>query len=96
MAALDFLIERGLSAKRIGVRIRISPRTKVTDEVSRYVKQNRLTLLAELDSGDGIERRCAWTVLVPGYRPFTMVGEPITRDEAVADVRGRWPDATIK
>ena len=96
MAALDFLIERGLSAKRIGVRIRISPRTKVTDEVSRYVKQNRLTLLAELDSGDGIERRCAWTVLVPGYRPFTMMGEPITRAEALEDVRGRWPDAKIK
>jgi hypothetical protein len=96
MAALDFLIERGLTAKRIGVRIRISPRTKVTDEVSRYVKQNRLTLLAELDSGDGLERRCAWTVLVPGYRPFTMVGEPITRAEALADVRGRWPSAEIQ
>ena len=96
MAALDFLTDRGLTAKRTGMRIRISPRVKVTDEVARYVKQNRLTLLAELDSGDGIERRCAWTVLVPGYQPFTMIGEPITRDEALVDVRGRWPDADLK
>lgn len=96
MAALDFLLDRGLSAKRTGMRIRISPRVKVTDEVSRYVKLNRLTLLAELDSGDGIERSCAWTVLVPGYPPFPMIGsEPITRVEALADVRGRWPDAEL-
>ena len=96
MAALDYLIDRGLSAKRVGMRVRISPRVKVTEEVSRYVKQNRLTLLAELTADDGLERRCAWTVLVPGYPPFTMAGEPVTRAEALADVRGRWPDADLK
>lgn len=95
MAALDYLIERGLTAKRVGMRVRISPRVKVTEEVSRYVKQNRLTLLAELTADDGLERRCGWTVIVPGYRPFTMIGEPITRAEALADVRGRWPDGDI-
>ena len=95
MAALDFLIERGLSAKRVGMRVRISPRVKVTDEVSRYVKQNRLTLLAELTADDGIERRCAWKVVIPGYPPFTMMSEPITRDEALSDVRGRWPDGDV-
>lgn len=95
MAALDYLIKRGLSAKRVGVRVRISPRVKVTDEVARYVKQNRLTLLAELAANDGLERRCAWTVLVPSYPPFTMAGEPCTRAEALADVRGRWPDADL-
>ncbi|MDQ3201200.1 MAG: hypothetical protein M3Q94_03375 [Pseudomonadota bacterium] len=95
MAALDFLIDRGLSAKRVGMRVRISPRVKVTDEVSRYVKQNRLTLLAELTADDGVERRCAWTALVPGYQPFTMIGEPVTRAEALADVRGRWPDGDV-
>lgn len=95
MAALDFLIDRGLSAKRVGMRVRISPRVKVTDEIAKYVKQNRLTLLAELTADDGLERRCAWTVLVPGYLPFTMAGEPVTRDEALADVRGRWPDGDL-
>lgn len=96
MAALDFLIERGLSAKRVGMRVRISPRARVTYEVGEYVKRNRLTLLAELTANDGVERRCGWTVLVPGYPPFTMVGEPITWAEALANVRGRWPDADIK
>lgn len=97
MAALDFLTDRGLTAKRTGMRIRISPRVKVDDEVSRFVKLNRLTLLAELDSGDGIERRCAWTVIVPGYPPFPMISpEPITHIEALADVCGRWPNADLK
>ncbi|KPB72508.1 hypothetical protein ACKUFS_20880 [Pseudomonas cannabina] len=96
MAALDYLIERGISAKRVGMRVRISPRAKVTEEVSRYVKQNRLRLLAELTADDGVERRCAWIVVVPGHQPFTMIDEPITRDEALADVHGRWPNAELK
>lgn len=96
MAALDYLIERGLTAQRSGTRIRISPRVRVTEEVSRFVKLNRLALLAELDSGDGMERRSAWSVLVPGHKPFPMISpSPLTRDEALADVRGRWPDAEL-
>lgn len=97
MAALDYLAQRGLTAKRSGTRIRISPRVKVTEEVSRFVKLNRLALLAELDSGDGMERRCAWSVLIHGHKPFPMISPtPLTRDEALADVRGRWPNADLK
>lgn len=97
MAALDYLAQHGLTAKRSGTRIRISPRVKVTEEVSRFVKLNRLALLAELDSGDGMERRCAWSVLIHGHKPFPMISPtPLTRDEALADVRGRWPNAELK
>lgn len=41
-------------------------------------------------------KRSAWTVLVPGEKPFTMAGgEPMTRDEALAAARIIWPDAQI-
>ena len=39
--------------------------------------------------------RAAWKVIIPGYRPFTLAGEPITRDQALAIVRSIWPDAEI-
>lgn len=96
MSALDFLTERGLSARRHGMRVRVSPRAKITDEVRRYVIRNRLVLLVELESGDGLERRCCWSVVLPGHRPFTMISEPITYDEALADIQSRWPGATIQ
>lgn len=96
MAAIDYLTERGFTAVKHGMRVRISPASRLTDDVRKYVKANRLTLLAELAANDGLERRCAWTVLVPGYRPFTMIGEPVTREEALADARDRWPAADLK
>lgn len=71
------------------------PASKLTDDVRKYMKAHRLALLAELAANDGLERRCNWTVLVPGCRPFTMISEPITRDEALADVRVRWPGAKV-
>ncbi|MDP9557853.1 UNVERIFIED_ORG: hypothetical protein J2W65_003501 [Pseudomonas parafulva] len=95
MAALDYLLERGFTAKKQGMRVRISPASKLTDDVRKYVKAHRLALLAELAANDGLERRCNWSVLVPGCRPFTMISEPITRDEALADVRVRWPGAEV-
>lgn len=96
MAAIDFLIERGLRVRRAGLRVRVSPRAMVTDEVTRYVRLHRLEILSELSSNDGIERRCGWTVTVPGYRPFTMISpDPLTHAEALADVRCRWPGAEV-
>lgn len=95
MAAIDYLMERGFTAKKQGMRVRVSPASKLTDDVRKYIKANRLVLLAELTANDGIERRCYWVVIVPGWRPFTMIGEPITRAEALAEVRSRWPGGDI-
>lgn len=96
MAAIDYLVERGFTAKKQGMRVRVSPASKLTDYVRKYIKANRLALLAELAANDGLERRCYWVVTVPGWRPFTMIGQPITYAEAIEDVRGRWPGATVK
>ncbi|VVP53041.1 hypothetical protein [Pseudomonas fluorescens] len=95
MAALAYLHSLGFAAKLNGKRVRISPASKLNDEVRTYIKNHRLELLAELASNDGIERRCHWRVVRDGKPLCTMIGEPVTRAEAMADVRGRWPDADL-
>lgn len=95
MAALDYLKDQGLTARRTGMRIRVSPLSKLTDEVRRYVKRNRLALIAELVADDGVERRCHWQVIRAGKPLCIMLGEPLSRDEALSEVRWRWPDADL-
>lgn len=95
MAAVDYLREQGLNVRKVGMRVVLGPRALVTDDILKYVKRYRLALLAELAANDGMERRCAWTVLVPGYRPFTMISAPVTEAEALYDAQARWPNATL-
>lgn len=96
MGAVDYLAQHGLSARKKGNRVVVSPRALVTDDLQKYIRAHRVELLAELAANDGIERRCAWSVLLPGRPPFPMINtEPLTRAEALADVRGRWPDADL-
>ncbi|AKA22733.1 hypothetical protein [Pseudomonas chlororaphis] len=95
-AAIDYLAQHGLSARKKGNRVVVSPRAMVTEDLKKYIRAHRLELLAELAANDGLERRCGWTVVLPGRKPFTMISEPITRDEALADVRCRWPDADVE
>ncbi|WP_349618075.1 hypothetical protein [Azotobacter salinestris] len=40
-------------------------------------------------------KRNAWTITRGGKPVCTMVGEPITHAEALAEARWRWPDADI-
>ncbi|MBV6753019.1 hypothetical protein KV580_22100 [Pseudomonas chlororaphis] len=96
MAAIDFLRERGFTATKSGMRIRIAPASKLTADVRQYVKSHRLELLAELAANDGIERRCYWQVVRDGKPLCTMISEPITYAEALAEVQWRWLDATIQ
>lgn len=37
----------------------------------------------------------AWTVIVPGARPFTMAGTPCTKAEALVSARLIWPMAEV-
>lgn len=95
-AAIDYLSQHGLSARMSGNRVVVSPRALVTDALKKYIFAHRLELLAELSANDGCERRCGWTVRVPGYPPFIMAGQPITYAEALEAVQVRWPDARIE
>ena len=95
MAALAYLLDLGFAAKLSGKRVLISPASKLNDQVRAYIKNHRLELIAELASNDGIERRCHWQVMRNGSQLCTMIGEPMTRPEALEVVRGRWPEADI-
>ena len=54
-------------------------------------------IMGENQKADGgVMKRTAWTVLVPGYAPFTMAGEACTEAEALAAVRTIWPDAEVR
>lgn len=48
MAALDYLTERGFTARKVGMRIRVSPASKLTDEVREYIESHRQELLTDL------------------------------------------------
>lgn len=95
MAALAYLLNLGFVAKLSGKRVRVSPASKLNDQVRAYIKNHRLELLAELASNDGIERRCHWQVMLKSKPLCTMIGEPMTRAEALEVVRCRWPMADL-
>ena len=94
-AAIDFLRERGLIAKANGKRIVVSPASMLTNDVRLYVKAHRLELLAELAANDGLERRSHWTITRNGKTVCAMIGDPMTRAEALEAARWRWPDADL-
>ena len=52
-------------------------------------------LLAELEAGDGLERRSCWRVFLSGKLVCNMVSEPITKTEAMKAV-SRWPNAEVR
>lgn len=39
--------------------------------------------------------KACWMVLLPGCRPFPMVGTKCSEDEALAYARGIWPNAEV-
>lgn len=94
-AAIDFLTARGFSARVSGKRLVVSPASRLTDDVRKYVKAHRLELLAELAANDGLERRSHWQITLGGKPLCTMIGEPITQAEALEAARWRWPDAEV-
>ncbi len=94
-AAIDFLHEHGLTAKVNGKRLVVSPASKLTDDVRRYIKSHRLELLAELAANDGQERRSNWRITRAGKPLCTLIGEPMTYPEALEAARWRWPDVEV-
>jgi hypothetical protein len=94
--AIGYLAQFGLSARKKGNRVVVSPRSLVTEPLQKYIRAHRLELLAELAANDGIARRTHWQVTLPGCQSFTMVGEPCTHEEARSVVRSIWPEAELR
>ncbi|MES2818720.1 MAG: hypothetical protein V4812_07015 [Pseudomonadota bacterium] len=102
MARLDVLSRDGLTVERDGERLRVTPARRITDAHRQYLRAHRDALWRELLSEAGPEpvpggepRRRAWPITRSGRPICWMIGEPITRDEALAVARWRWPDADI-
>lgn len=93
--AIDYLAQFGLSARKKGNRVIVSPRALVTDDLQKYIRAHRLELLAELAANDGIARKSHWQVRLSSGETFTMVGEPCTHEEAMAVVLAIWPHAEV-
>lgn len=95
MAAIDYLSEKGFSAKVSGKRLIVSPASRLTDDVRKYIKSHRLELIAELAANDGQERRSHWRITRAGKTLCTMIGDPMTYAEALEAARWRWPDVEV-
>ena len=72
MAAIDYVKQQGFSAKVSGSRLIVSPASKLTADVRKYVKAHRLELIAEVAANDGHARKLHWTVKASG-KTFTMI-----------------------
>lgn len=92
---LSYLQEQGFSVRSEDRNIIISPASNLTSAIRLWVKVHRSELLAELEAGDGLARRCSWRVYINDKLVCTMVGDPITQVEAMKAV-SHWPTAEVR
>jgi len=108
MAALDYLRRTGLAIELDGDRLRVAPADRITADVRQFVRAHRAELLGDLlaeraaandpqtaPAAPSEPQRNTWTVTRNGSPICRMVGQPMTRTEALATARWRWPDADI-
>ncbi len=92
---LSYLHEQGFSVRSDGRNIIVSPASNLTALMRLWIRVHRSELLAELEAGDGLERRSCWRVFLSGKLVCNMVSEPITKTEAMKAV-SRWPNAEVR
>ena len=68
---------------------------KITSTLFKEIQKAKIQQV-EVAANDGEARRSHWIVVVTGYRPCTMIGEPMTDTEALAEARMRWPGAKVE
>lgn len=95
MNCISYLQNQGLQVSARGKRVVVSPRQQVTEEVRYYIKRNRLNILAELEACDGKERRTHWKIKLPDVGSFSMIGHPMTYEEALRAATSIWSAAQI-
>lgn len=95
MTSADYLKERGFKVSLVENRIRVSPGSMISETDRKYIMLHRLELIAELAANDGIERRLSWRVTLHGKPIATIVGNPMTKQEALKSIRFRWNEADV-
>ncbi len=96
MAALDYLKQRGLSARQNGNKLAVSPREKLTSDDRQYIQLHRMELLAELAANDEVEQRTHWQIYLEGKPVCVIAGGPMTQERALDAARFHWPDAEVQ
>jgi len=80
MGAIDYLRNHGFDAKVKGNRLVVSPSSKLTTDVRRYIKLHRLELMAEVAANDGESRSSHWTVTIPKATTKASRTSPLLQD----------------
>ena len=75
MGPIDYLRAHGFDAKVKGNRLVVSPSSKLTPDVRKFIKLHRLELIPEVSANDGAARRSNWQINLGGNL-ITMIGPP--------------------
>ena len=94
MAAIDYLHAHGLDAEPLpGNHLSVWPAELITPEVRLWIREHKHDLLSELIPAND-DRRMAWRVVLNG-QGITMLGRPMSYEQALESARARWPQHDI-
>lgn len=94
-AAIDYLRGKGLDAHLHGDLVMVTPASRLTVELRRWIREHKRDLFAELAANDCPTRRW-WPLRLPdGSRPRLLTPAGGTRDQATDAAAFHWPGATI-
>ncbi|QJX01817.1 hypothetical protein HML84_04800 [Alcanivorax sp. IO_7] len=95
MAAIDHLRGHGLDAYVHGDQLMVTPASRLTDDLRRWIREHKNDLVAELAANDCPTRQW-WPLRLPdGSRPRLVNPGGCTREQALDAATFRWPGATI-
>lgn len=86
--------DQGVTLTLNGDRLHVQASHLPSPDLIAELIAHKAMIIAILSAAKDYPRRNAWKVLVSGYR-FTLIGPPMSRNQALAIARWRWGDADI-
>ncbi|MEA3250555.1 MAG: hypothetical protein U9Q35_03090 [Pseudomonadota bacterium] len=94
MAAIDYLHNHGLQVEPLpGDQLSVWPADLITPEVRLWIRDHKHDLLSELVPAND-DRRMTWRVVRNG-QGITMLGRPMSYEQALESAKARWPNDSI-